>query len=135
MTPLSQDWNKYLKGFDSELKMLLGVERGSEESKYLNISGVSAELEKKEFCLPRLPRSKMDLPRSITRRLPRLKNTSSASGHISAETAGEQYTPSDIISLIAEIVGVKVQMPESGYLAIYDPTCGGGNLLFGVPTN
>lgn len=82
-TTFKQDWNKYLKGFDSELKMLLGVERGSEESKYLNISGVSAELEKKEFCLPRLPSgAKWILPRSITRRLPRLKNTSSASGQI-----------------------------------------------------
>ena len=27
------------------------------------------------------------------------------------------------------IVAVKVQMPESGYLSVYDPTCGGGNLL------
>ena len=50
---------------------------------------------------------------------------------ISAETAGEQYTPDDVIALIAEIIASKIE--ESGtLLKIYDCTCGGGNMLFGV---
>lgn len=51
---------------------------------------------------------------------------------ISASTAGEQYTPDDIISLIAEIVASKVSKDKNEYIHIYDPTCGGANLLFGV---
>ena len=51
---------------------------------------------------------------------------------ISAETAGEQYTPEDIISLIAEIVAAKIDISTDDFVHIYDPTCGGANLLFGV---
>ncbi|MFD2432571.1 class I SAM-dependent DNA methyltransferase [Mesonia maritima] len=50
---------------------------------------------------------------------------------MSAETAGEQYTPDDIISLISEIILSKIE-DNNEFLTIYDPTCGGGNLLFGV---
>ena len=129
-----QDWTKYLKGFDNELKMLLGVERGSEESKYLNITGVSAELEKKGILFATVSKwSEMDFTPFDNSEITTLEEHIKRKwADISAETAGEQYTPSDIISLIAEIVGAKVQMPEKGYLSIYDPTCGGGNLLFGV---
>ena len=51
---------------------------------------------------------------------------------ISAETAGEQYTPEDIIALIAEIVSAKINISHDDYVHLYDPTCGGANLLFGV---
>lgn len=50
---------------------------------------------------------------------------------ISAETAGEQYTPNDVIALISEIILSKIE-DDGKFLTIYDPTCGGGNLLFGV---
>ena len=50
---------------------------------------------------------------------------------ISAETAGEQYTPDDVIDLISELIIAKVA-PTGGVLIVYDGTCGGGNLLFGV---
>jgi type I restriction enzyme M protein len=50
---------------------------------------------------------------------------------ISAETAGEQYTPDDVIGLIAEIIASKIEESDR-LLKIYDCTCGGGNLLFGV---
>ncbi|EEV8377942.1 N-6 DNA methylase, partial [Escherichia coli] len=50
---------------------------------------------------------------------------------MSAETAGQQYTPSDIIALISELA--KRCNPDlDGIIRIYDPTCGGGNMLFGV---
>jgi type I restriction enzyme M protein len=44
-----QDFATYLKGFDNELKELLGIGRGTEDSKYLNIDGVNAELRKKKI--------------------------------------------------------------------------------------
>ncbi len=50
---------------------------------------------------------------------------------ISAETAGEQYTPDDVIALIAEIIASKIEDSDT-LLKIYDCTCGGGNMLFGV---
>lgn len=50
---------------------------------------------------------------------------------ISAETAGEQYTPDDVIALIAEIISSKIEESDK-LLKIYDCTCGGGNMLFGV---
>ncbi|MGK7959383.1 HsdM family class I SAM-dependent methyltransferase [Crocosphaera sp.] len=50
---------------------------------------------------------------------------------ISADTAGEQYTPDDVIALIAEIIASKLEDGDR-LLKIYDCTCGGGNLLFGV---
>lgn len=50
---------------------------------------------------------------------------------MSAETAGEQYTPDDVIALMADIVASKIEEKET-LLKIYDPACGGGNLLFGV---
>lgn len=50
---------------------------------------------------------------------------------ISAETAGEQYTPDDVIALIAEIIASKIE-PDGNLLQIYDCSCGGGNMLFGV---
>ena len=50
---------------------------------------------------------------------------------ISAETAGEQYTPDDVIDLITELIIAKVA-PTGGMLIVYDSTCGGGNMLFGV---
>ena len=51
---------------------------------------------------------------------------------MSAETSGEQYTPQDIISLISEIVATRVDTKKKDFLSIYDPTCGGGSLLFGM---
>ena len=50
---------------------------------------------------------------------------------ISAETAGEQYTPDDVIALIAEIIASKIEESNT-LLKIYDCSCGGGNMLFGV---
>ena len=41
------DFHAYLKAFDSETKYLLGVDKGNEEAKFLDISGVSGQLKKK----------------------------------------------------------------------------------------
>jgi type I restriction enzyme M protein len=51
---------------------------------------------------------------------------------ISADTAGEQYTPKDVIQLMSDIVVERIDFPKSEFITVYDPTCGGGNLLFGV---
>ena len=129
-----QDFQSYLNGFDSTLKELLGIERGTEDSKYLNLDGIKAELRKKGVLMQYVTRwAQIDLSPYNNSDITTLEEHIKRKwADISAETAGEQYTPEDIISLIAEIVAAKVNIPKSDYVSLYDPTCGGANLLFGV---
>ena len=129
-----QDFSNYLKAFDPDLKMLLGIERNKDQQKYLNLDYYVSELRNKKILMQVVsawslinlaPYSNSDittLEEHIKRKW----------ADISATTAGEQYTPDDIISLIAEIVARKVNKPKDKYVHVYDPTCGGANLLFGV---
>jgi len=43
------DFTAYLAGFDAETKDLLGVEKGNEDEKYLDISGMCGILKKKKI--------------------------------------------------------------------------------------
>lgn len=128
-----QDYSQYLAGFDNEMKMLLGISRGQEE-KYLNIDGINAELDKKGILLSVVKDwSEIDLAGYSNSDITTLEEHIKRKwADISAETAGEQYTPDDIISLISEIIADKIDKPQNEYVNVYDPTCGGGNLLFGV---
>jgi len=127
------DFHAYLKAFDSETKYLLGVDKGNEEAKFLDISGVSGQLKKKGILFASIKTwSEIDLAPFNNSEITTLEEHIKRKwADISAETAGEQYTPDDIISLISEIIASK--MVDNGkFLTIFDPTCGGGNLLFGV---
>lgn len=127
------DFDAYLKAFDPETKELLGVDRGNTEEKYLDISGVSGQLRKKDILFDTVKKwSEIDLTPFNNSDITTLEEHIKRKwADISAETAGEQYTPDDIISLISEIILSKIK-DSSEFLTIYDPTCGGGNLLFGV---
>lgn len=50
-----QDFSEYLAGFDGQLKELLGIERGTDDSKYLNLDGMIAELRKKGILMQYIP--------------------------------------------------------------------------------
>lgn len=126
------DLDAYLKAFDSETKDLLGVEP-DEGEKFLNIRGVITTLKAKKvlFGYTQLW-SKIDLKPFNNSEITTLEEHIKRKwADISAETAGEQYTPDDVIGLIAEIIASKIVETET-LLKIYDCTCGGGNLLFGV---
>lgn len=127
------DFDAYLKAFDPETKELLGVDRGNTEEKYLDISGVSGQLRKKDILFDTVKKwSEIDLTPFNNSDITTLEEHIKRKwADISAETAGEQYTPDDIISLISEIILSKIE-DNNEFLTIYDPTCGGGNLLFGV---
>lgn len=129
-----QDFWKYLSGFDGQLKELLGIERGTDDSKYLNLDGVIAELRKKGILMQYITKwAEIDLSPYNNSDITTLEEHIKRKwADMSAETAGEQYTPEDIISLIAEIVAKKLEKPKDQYVWLYDPTCGGANLLFGV---
>ncbi len=129
-----QDFSSYLKGFDAQLKELLGIERGTDDSKYLNLDGMIAELRKKGILMQYVTKwAQIDLSPYNNSEITTLEEHIKRKwADISAETAGEQYTPEDIISLIAEIVAAKIDIPKRDFVHLYDPTCGGANLLFGV---
>jgi len=129
-----QDFRSYLAGFDETLKELLGIERGTDDSKYLNLDGMVAELRKKGILMQYITKwAQIDLSPYNNSEITTLEEHIKRKwADISAETAGEQYTPEDIISLIAEIVAAKIDISTDDFVHIYDPTCGGANLLFGV---
>ncbi len=129
-----QDFRNYLAGFDGTLKELLGIERGTDDSKYLNLDGMVAELRKKGILMQYITKwAQIDLSPYNNSDITTLEEHIKRKwADISAETAGEQYTPEDIISLIAEIVAAKIDIATDDFVHIYDPTCGGANLLFGV---
>ncbi len=127
------DFHAYLKSFDPETKYLLGVDKGTEEEKFLDISGISGQLKKKRILFETVKAwSEIDLTPFNNSEITTLEEHIKRKwADISAETAGEQYTPDDIIALISELIASKIQ-DNGKFLTIYDPTCGGGNLLFGV---
>lgn len=128
-----RDFDAYLLGFDAETKDLLGVNKGNDEEKYLDISGISGLLNKKKILFASVKAwSEIDLKPFNNSEITTLEEHIKRKwADISAETAGEQYTPDDIISLISEIIASKTEDSEE-FLTIYDPTCGGGNMLYGV---
>jgi type I restriction enzyme M protein len=127
------DFQAYLEAFDGETRGLLGVNKGSGEEKFLDISGVAGLLKKKDILFDTVKAwSEIDLTPFNNSEITTLEEHIKRKwADISAETAGEQYTPEDIIDLITEIITSKLE-DNNKFLTIYDPTCGGANLLFGV---
>lgn len=127
------DFHSYIKAFDVETKYLLGVDKGTEEEKFLDISGIAGQLKKKRILFDTVKAwSEIDLTPFNNSEITTLEEHIKRKwADISAETAGEQYTPDDIISLISEIIATKIE-DNGKFLTLYDPTCGGGNLLFGT---
>ena len=130
------DFNDYLRAFDTKTRHLLGVDKGNDEEKYLDISGVCGILRAKKIFFSIVQGwSKIDLEPFDNSEITTLEEHIKRKwADISAETAGEQYTPDDIIALISDIVVMKIQDNEE-FLTIYDPTCGGGNLLLVLRIN
>ena len=126
------DLDGYLHGFDGETKDLLGVD-AVEKQEFLNIKGKIAVLKAKKVLLSYTKLwSEIDLKPFDNAEITTLEEHIKRKwADISAETAGEHYTPDDVIALIAEIVASKITESDT-LLKIYDCTCGGGNLLFGV---
>jgi type I restriction enzyme M protein len=127
------DFDKYLGAFDLETRNLLGVNKGQTEEKYLDISGIKEQLKKKKILFAFTKAwAEIDLKPFNNSEITTLEEHIKRKwADISAETAGEQYTPDDIILLVAEIIGSRID-DKGEFLTIYDPTCGGGNMLFGI---
>ncbi len=135
---MESDFEAYLKGFDAETKRLLGVAEQLEDEKtkdkFLDISSVEGTLKSKNIFFDVVKVwSEIDLVPFDNFEITTLEEHIKREwADMSAETSGEQYTPQDIISLISEIVATRVDTKKKDFLSIYDPTCGGGSLLFGM---
>jgi type I restriction enzyme M protein len=126
------DLDAYLHGFDGETKDLLGVD-ATDGEKFLDIKGVITKLKAKKVLIGYTKLwAEIDLKPFNNSEITTLEEHIKRKwADISAETAGEQYTPDDVIALIAEIIASKIEDSDK-LLKIYDCTCGGGNMLFGV---
>jgi len=135
---MESDFEAYLKGFDAETKRLLGVAEQLEDEKtkdkFLDISSVEGTLKSKNIFFDVVKVwSEIDLVPFDNSEITTLEEHIKREwADMSAETSGEQYTPQDTISLISEIVATRVDTKKKDFLSIYDPTCGGGSLLFGM---
>jgi type I restriction enzyme M protein len=129
----SEDFEEYLNGFDEETKLLLGVNKTNSKVNYLNMSGQISALEEKRILQNFTKEwSSIDLQPFNNSEITTLEEHIKRKwADVSAETAGEQYTPDDVISLISEIIASK-PMNRDKFVTIYDPTCGGGNMVYGV---
>ena len=127
------DYQNYLKSFDLQTKSLLGVDKGNEEEKFMNISGISGLLKKKKILFSSVKAwSEIDLLPFDNSEITTLEEHIKRKwADISAETAGEQYTPNDVIALISEIILSKIE-DNKKFLTIYDPTCGGEEICCSV---
>lgn len=128
----------HLDQYDPETKKLLGLGYAETDPKYLDIQGKAADLFARPNSLLYAFAQKwaaIDLtPFSNSEVTTIEEHIKRKWGDISAETAGEQYTPSDVIDLCnAVVVDMRKRSGAAadGIAKVYDMTCGGGNFLFG----
>lgn len=128
------DFNTYLKGFDTETQVLLGIDKTANDVKYLDLTTLAGQLKGKRILYDFVKEwAEIDLTGFSNSEITTLEEHIKRKwADISADTAGEQFTPDDVILLMADIIASMIKPKKEEILKIYDPTCGGGNLLFGV---
>lgn len=126
------DFKEYLEAFDPSMKSLLGVV-SPDKTENLNLMAVVDSLRKKNALFGYVSAwAKIDFTPYDNSEITTLEEHIKRKwADMSAETAGEQYTPDDIINLITELI-VTDQLRTDKIYNLYDMTCGGGNMLFGT---
>lgn len=129
----------YLSQYDSETKNLLGIGYADGTSKHLDLQGIIGQLNAKS-------QGNIDVLYDFTKAWAQIDlsifNNSEVTtieehikrkwADISAETAGQHYTPFDIIELCTDINVAIAPIDPEGSWEVYDMTCGGGNFVFGL---
>lgn len=127
----------YLDAYDDETKKLLGVVV-TKGQKYLNVKEILEDLDGKQIIYDYLKKwseiSLVDFNNSeITTLEEHIKRKWA---DLSSSTANaEQYTPEDIIATIARLLKDKIEpskYDKKKPFRLYDMTCGGGNMLYGI---
>lgn len=131
----NQNLNDYLESYDEETKLLLGVNPGDGELEYLNINSTIKKLKAKKVLFS-ISKQWSVIPFKDYNN----SEITTLEEHIKRKwadiSAGQFYTPSDIIDLIQKIISKHYEINQKeGYIKIYDPTCGGGNMVFGIEDN
>lgn len=127
---------QHLRHYDPDSKRLLGIDYGQGQAKFLDMQGKASDLFSRDNC-PLYPFAQkwaaIDFTPFDNSEITTIEEHIKRKwADISAETAGEQYTPSDVIDLATAVV---VEMRREGkndkdIADVYDMACGGGNFLF-----
>lgn len=124
----------WMEGWDTDTQQLLGFGYAQGQLKFLDIQGIASDLQAKDVLWAFSEKwGSIDLTAHDNSEVTTIEEHIKRKwADISAETAGEQYTPSDLGELG---VGIQVAMlsrglPADGIVRVYDPACGGGNFVF-----
>lgn len=126
----------HLDQYDPDTKRLLGIGYAQGQAKFLDMQGKASDLFSRDNC-PLYPFAKkwasIDLTAFDNSEITTIEEHIKRKwADISADTAGEQYTPSDVIDLASALI-VELRREGKGGAGIadvYDMACGGGNFLF-----
>lgn len=122
---------------DTDTKRLLGIGYEKGYPKFMDFEGIASHL----YGLPSSPLydfakkwSEIDFKALNNSEITTLEEHIKREwGDISAETAGEQYTPFDMIKLAGGLAELMAKRSDDlPIMNIYDMTCGGGNFLFAM---
>jgi len=129
----NENFLNYINSYDENNKTLLGISTSEGQSKYMNIMEIINTLKNKGIL-------KSIVSQWASIELENFSDTeiSFLEEHIQrkwaddeAVSAGQFYTPEDITSLITNIISYREKdSTEERELSIYDPACGGGNMVF-----
>jgi type I restriction enzyme M protein len=126
----------HLDQYDPATKRLLGIGYAEGHAKFLDMQGKASDLSSRDnnplFTFAQKWAS-IDLTPFDNSEITTIEEHIKRKwADISAETAGEQYTPTDVIDLAsAVIVELRREGPGGvGIADVYDMACGGGNFLF-----
>ena len=126
----------HLDQYDPDTKRLMGIGYAQGNAKFLDMQGKASDLFSRDNC-PLYPFAQkwasIDLTPFDNSEITTIEEHIKRKwADISAETAGEQYTPSDVIDLAtALIVELRREVGGgSGIADVYDMASGGGNFLF-----
>ncbi len=126
----------HLNQYDPDTKKLLGIDYAPGSAKFLDMQGKASDLNARDNN-PLYPFAQkwasIDLTPFDNSEITTIEEHIKRKwADISAETAGEQYTPSDVIDLATAII-IELRREGkggSGIADVYDMACGGGNFLF-----
>ncbi len=126
----------HLDQYDPDTKRLLGIGYAQGQAKFLDMQGKASDLFSRDNC-PLFPFAQkwasIDLTPFDNSEITTIEEHIKRKwADISAETAGEQYTPTDVIDLAAALI-VELRREGKGGAGIadvYDMASGGGNFLF-----
>lgn len=127
----------YVGGYDADTRTLLGVGYTKGSLKFMDLEGVAdylSSLTNDPLYAFAKKWADIDFKALNNSEITTLEEHIKREwGDMSAETAGEQFTPFDMIQLAGELA--KKMLGRNGspsILNIYDMTCGGGNFLYAM---